>query len=388
MIKHIALLVVIFILGISAPALAAEPGSGIIEGQIINGTKGGGSVAGQDITLKIYLDNAEVDSTSTRTDSEGRFVFDGLSTESGYSYEVSLFFQQAEYYGEWLAFAEGETAKSVEVTVYDSTTSDAAIKIVMAHTIIYVGRDSLEVMEYYIFVNEADRTYIGSKETTTVGKRETLGFSMPKDVTEPQITLGLMECCIMSSEEGFIDTMPVLPGSKEVAYSYQVKHNSGTYTFSRNVTYPTGKYDLLFQGEGIESTGDQLAAEEPMDIEGIPFKHLSGSNLAPGDVLVIKLSGLPETNSQRVIIWTTLALVVLVIGSGFIYLLKKRRLQPVSPEASLEQMRQGLLVKLAQLDDDFESGKIPEDVHRRLRAERKAQLVELMQRSKEESGDR
>ena len=45
MIKRIALLVMIFMLSLSAPALAAEAGSGIIEGQVVNGTAGGGSVA-------------------------------------------------------------------------------------------------------------------------------------------------------------------------------------------------------------------------------------------------------------------------------------------------------------------------------------------------------
>jgi len=387
-IKRIALLVMIFILGLSASALAAEPGSGMLEGRIVNGTADGSSVADQDITLKTYLNNTEVDSTTTETDSEGRFVFDGLSTESGYSYEVTLVFQQAEYYSEWLSFDVGEATKSVEVTVYDSTTSDEAIKVAMAHTIIYVGQDSLKVMEYLLFVNETDRTYIGSEEAATAEKGETLKFSLPKEATNLQYTLGLMECCIMSSEEGFVDTMPVLPGGREVAYSYEVNYDSGTYTFSRNVNYPTTRYDLLFQGSSIEVTSDQLAAEEPMDIEGTQFNHLSGSDLAPGDVLVVQLSGLTETSNQWTVKWVALALVALTCGFGFIYLMRKKRLQPVSPEDSFDQRRLRLLAELAQLDDDFEAGKIPEEVYRRLRAARKAQLVELMQKSKEESGNR
>ena len=79
---------------------------------------------------------------------------------------------------------------------------------------------------------------------------------------------------------------------------------------------------------------------------------------------------------------------VLAGGFGFSYLLRKRRLEQVTPEDSLLQGRHKLLVDLARLDDDFESGEITEEVYRRLRAERKAQLVELMQRSKEESDNR
>ena len=125
-----------FILSLSASALAAESDSGTIEGQIINGTTGGSSVANQDITLNTYLNDAEADTTTTKTDAEGHFVFNGLSTESGYSYQAVLTFQEAEYYSEWLIFDEGETTKSAEVTVYDSTTIDEAIEVAMAHTII------------------------------------------------------------------------------------------------------------------------------------------------------------------------------------------------------------------------------------------------------------
>jgi len=357
LIKHIALLVMIFTLSLSAPAMAAEPSGGIIKGQVVNGTDGGSSVADQDTTLKTYLNDAEMSAITTKTDNEGHFVFEGLSTESGYSYMVALVFQQVEYYSEWISLDEGETTKFVEVTVYDSTTSDEAIKVAMTHTILYVGQDSLKVMEYFLFVNESDRTYIGSEDTNSAEERET-------------------------------DTMPVLPGSKEVAYSYKVNYNSATYTFARRVNYPTTRYDLLFQSESMEVTGDQLAVEEPMDIEGAWFKHLSGSNFAQGDILEVQLSGLPQTSNQGAILWVVLILVVLGTGFGFVYLMRKRRLQPVSSEDSLDQKRQRLLIELAHLDDNFEAGKIPEKNYRRLRSVRKAQLVELMQRSKEESDRR
>ena len=388
MIKHIALLVMIFTLSLSAPALATEPSGGIIEGQVVNGTEGGSSVADQDTTLKTYLNDAEMSAITTKTDNEGHFVFEGLSTESGYSYMVALVFQQAEYYSEWISLDEGETTKFVEVTVYDSTTSDEAIKVAMTHTILYVGQDSLKVMEYFLFVNESDRTYIGSEDTNSAEERETLRFSLPKEAAELQPEHGLMECCIHGSENGFVDTMPVLPGGKEVVYSYRVDYNSGAYTFSRNMNYPTVNYDFLVQGEGTKVIGNQLTTEEPLDIEGAWFNHLSGTNFAPGDTLEVQLSGLPQTSNQGAILWVVLILVVLGTGFGFVYLMRKRRLQPVSSEDSLDQKRQRLLIELAHLDDNFEAGKIPEKSYRRLRSVRKAQLVELMQRSKEESDRR
>ena len=389
LIKRTALLMIIVILmSLSTAVLAAEPGGGIIEGQIVNGTEGDSSVTDQDLTLKTYLDNAEVNAATTKTDTEGRFAFSDLSTEPGYYYQIELTFQQAEYYSEWLSFEEGEISKFTEVIVYDSTTSDEAIKVATAHTIIHVEQGTLHIEEYFLFINETDRTYIGSKEVSTDGTKETLRFFLPEEATEMQPGYGLMDCCIYDSEGGFIDTMPVLPGNKEVLYSYRVDYKSGAYTFSRNVNYPTAGYALLIDGEGIGVDSNQLVAEEPMDIEGMRFNYFSGSDITSGEVIVAHLSGLPETNNPGSIIWIALVLAVLLGGFGFIYLLRKKRLQPVSPEDSLDQRRQRLLIELAQMDDDFGGGKIPEEAYRKLRAVRKAELVELMQRSKEEGGNR
>jgi len=207
-------------------------------------------VADVEVILKTYLNEAEVDSTTTKTDAEGYFVFDGLSTELDYSYDVIVNFQQAEYYGERLSFNEGETSKFTGVNVYDATTNDEAIKVATAHTIIYIGQGSLQVKEYFLFVNEADRTYVGPNENGDTG---TLTFSLPQGATELQSSMGLMDCCIVGSEGGFIDTMPVLPGSKEVAYSYKLPYSSQRHTLSQTINYPIINFDLLIQGEGIEA---------------------------------------------------------------------------------------------------------------------------------------
>lgn len=384
LIKRIALLVAIFTLSLAAPALAAEPGSGVIEGLVVNGTEGGSSVADLEITLQTYLNDTEVDSITTRTDTEGRFVFDGLSTEPVYRYQVTLNFQQVAYTSDWLSFDDSETSKFAEVTVYDVTTSDEAIKVAMSHTIVYIGQGSLQVKEYFLFVNESDRTYIGSKEITPGGARETLRFSLPEDATELQPEYGLMECCIYDSEDGFVHAMPVLPGSEEIIYSYRVDYNSGAYTFSRNVNYPTINYAFLVQGEGSKVISDQLIQGETLDISGIRFNHLSGEHFVAGDTLVAQISGLPDTNNRGIIIWVVLALGVLVGGFGFSYLLRKRRLQPVRDKVSPD--RQKILVELAQLDDEFESGKIDEEVYRRLRAKKKSQLVALLQKKNSGNG--
>lgn len=378
MTKRIILLFIIFSLLLPASALAAETDNGIIEGTIVNGTDGGSSVAGVEITLKIYLNDNEVSSTTTIADAEGNFVFDGLSTEQDYSYEATLNYQEADYASDWISFDSGETSKSTEVIVYDSTTSDEVLTVMTSHTIVYIEPESLRITEYYLFVNESDKTYIGLEKPSAPEIKETLRFNLPEDATALQPEFGLMECCIYGNADGFIDSMPVLPGGREVAYSYMVDNNSGTYTFSKNINYNIKSYDFLVQGGGITVNSDRLTAGEPIDIEGILFTHLSGTDFLPGDTLVAELSGLPETGNQGVLLWVFLVLAVLGGAFGLNRFFRGRRPQPVKVKDSHEQKKQRLLVEIAQMDDDFENGKISEEVYRKLRTEKKAQLIALM----------
>ncbi len=376
----------ILILVQSPPVLATEINHGVIEGQLVNGTESGSSVANQEIALHISLNGTELDSVITRTDVEGHFVFEDLATEPVYSYRVILTFQQAEYTSDWLSFDVDESSKVIEVMVYDATTSDESIRVVLSHTIIYVEEDSLLITEYFLFVNESELNYIGSEEVAP-GIKETLKFSLPEGVAELQFTHGLMEGHIYNKDDGFVDTMPVLPGGKEVVYVYKLNYGPGTYEFSRGENYPTTNYNFLIQGEDITVTSAQLTTEEPMVIEGTLFTHLSGTDLAPGDTLVTRLSGLPMANNQRTmitIIWVVLVLGALLGGFGIFRFLKRRRRQPVTGDISHD--RQRLLVGLAQLDDDLESGNIHEEDYMRLRADKKSQLTVLTQ-EQEESDD-
>ena len=380
MTKRIILLAVIILsLSLAVPVLAAEP-AGVISGQVVNGTEDGSSVADLDITLETHLGDGEPAVTTGKTDAEGNFVFDGLNTDPSYGYHVKINYQQAEYESGHIAFAEGETAKVTYIIVYDATTSNEAISVAMAHIVIYVGQESLQVTEFFMFLNQGDHTYIGSIEVTADGKKETLRLPMPPGATEIQLGSQLMECCIVSGEDGLIDTMPVFPGYKEVAYSYQVSHSSGEYTFSRRVDYPTDSYEVLVQGIGVEVSSEQMETKEPLDIEGTIFEYLSAEGLAPGDALTIRLSGLPRDDSQPVMLWVVAAL--LILGSGFGYMMRRKNARPPGA-ASPGQQKQQLLADIARLDDDFEAGRIAEESYRQQRASKKGQLTKLMQGSRQ-----
>lgn len=379
MIKRIALLLLV-LMGLSAPALAADLGNGVIEGRLLNATSGL-IVPNYELTLKTYLNDTEAALGTTETDAGGGFVFSGLSTASNYSYNITLIYQEAEYNTELTVFAQGETTQSIDVIVYDATTSDEAIEVELSHTIIYIDGDGLLVKEFYLFVNNTNLTYIGFKPDADSETRQTLKLYLPDDASGFQPAGDLMSCCIYSSDNGFVDSMPVLPGTREISYSYKVSYDSGGHLLSRKVDYPVADYYLLVQGEDIVITSGQLTREEPFDMGGALFSYFSASALAPGETLVADISGLAQVGGQNAVTWVTLAVVVMVVGaiSGYLFMRKKRP-QPVAQETDLDRKRQRLLVELARLDDDFKAGKIAEDNYRQRRQDVKARLIELMPR--------
>jgi len=381
--KKFAVFAVFLSLMISATAQAAEA-EGTLEGQLVNSTANGSSVSGHDVLLIIYESGVESSTNTTTTDSEGRFVFDSLDTAPEYSYEISLLYQEAQYYSDILTFSGNETTKSLDIKVWDSTDDKGVISIVTAHTIIYTNPNSLQVTEYYLFTNDSDRTYIGSEIPDGAGARKTLSFTLPVGVTDFQALMGLLESNIFGSEEGFIDTLAMVPGMREVSFQYGVVTESGDFTIPQQLSFPIVSYDLIVQGGDVGVEVSQLAAEPQMDIEGTLYSHLTGSNLPAGEVLRIELSGLPQPSAaadENTLLWVIFALILVGGASGLFYAMKKKGVKTVSSEADAPTQQDELLASLAELDNTFENGDITEESYRKQRDSTKAQLLKLMKKA-------
>jgi hypothetical protein len=77
------------------------------------------------------------------------------------------------------------------------------------------------------------------------------------------------------------------------------------------------------------------------------------------------------------------AVLALAVGLAFVYFRSRRRLPRV--RASPVHRSEGPLTELARLDDDF---RIAEEAYHKARARKKAELVKLMERSKEVNGNK
>lgn len=381
--RFFAVSILIMLLALPGVSMADEPASGTIVGQVVNGSEDGGSVVDLDVTLFTFVDRqlAEEGTLST-TDSDGKFRFSDLATDTAHAYRVLVRYQGVEYPSEPIVFPTGETDRPVGVTVFETTTSEEAVKVALAHTIIKFEEDVIVMTEVFQFINEGDRTFIGSGVPLAHEERSILTFSLPPGSTNVDAPMGLIQVDDMT----LVDVMPFIPGNRQVVYSYSLpRPDLSEYVFSLQVGYPTDKLDVMIQGEGIEAASDQLTTGQSMgDVE---FIRLTGQQLSRGEILEIRLSGLSKGSGTTVYsIGSTIAAVVILII--IVYLLRRKRTHRVVVEVDdIEAQKRQLMQEIAMLDDAFAEGKIAENVYQYERSEKKAQLMRLLQRANEGTPD-
>ncbi len=363
----------LFALAPVAPANAAEAGNGKIEGVAVNRTAGGTNVSSVNVTLRSFTKDQETAKKTVQTDADGHFVFTGLPEGTGFSYQVIITFQGVTYTSELLFFDEGKDTKLVQIPVYDTTTNASMIKVTVAHTVIYIERDVLNVSEYVAYVNSSDRTLVGAAD-----RSGTLRFTLPAGATGTTGSLGFTKSYITGTAGGFSDSSPFPPGMKELTYSYSLKYDGAEYNFVRPVDYPTESFDLLVQSNGVSVSSTRLVSQGILEVQGAPFIHLAGQQFAAGEQIPATLSFSPES-SAGAMLWIIGGLALVVAALAYVLALRIRRSRLERAE-SLGRRKEKLLAELADLDESFEKGIYSESDYRNLRMEKKARLTRLMQR--------
>src|SRR5690349_16625281 len=118
----------------AAGALAADT-AGSVGGVLVNGTHGNAVVPHQGVTLQAVVRGKAQDVATTTSDGAGHFSFSGLDTTGETTYAVYSTFQGGTFPSAAITFDTGNT-QQVTLTVYDVTTSDAALRIGVANILI------------------------------------------------------------------------------------------------------------------------------------------------------------------------------------------------------------------------------------------------------------
>lgn len=377
--------------------------NGILTGQVVNaGT--GNPVGNIPVTLHAIQNNAEIDTIIGQADADGNYVFEKLPTDHSIMYVVEGSYKDVPYFSQDTGmFVPDSNETSVDLEVFDTTTSDNAISITQLHYLLSFTPETINVMQIYIVGNDGDTTYVGQNG-------QTFNVTLPQNATNVTFQNNPNNSRFIQTDAGYADTSPVMPGKDglTIATLYDVPYNSDSATIEFPLIKNTGSVDILMADQGATLTSDQVDFIEDRSFQGTSFAVFNGANLPEGEMIRLNLTGLddldfssanPPNNppgsgaagidtttwfDQELAKWGIVAATVLaVVVAGVVYPMSRQRFaEPTDqPGQDPETRRKKLLLTLAKLDETFENGELDEDVYRRARAKYKAQLADLLEQN-------
>ncbi len=289
-------------------------GSGVIRGQA---QLGGSPAPLADLPIALYAlrPDGSPGLMGTRTDSEGRFFFEGISSAQDVTYLIGT-----EYLGVPFAqravFAPGQNELIVQLTLQESVESGEALEIPqVTYKFDWVG-GQLFVQVSHLVVNPMDEV-IYVNEDRRDGKIPIFSAALPEDITEYIDGQGGKRSDLVREDNRIAFWGPIYPGPQDIRYGYllngpDASGESPDEKFEVVDALPSGAGQLrVLVAAGTDAPqGNGLAdPPEPIAIDEVEYASYVGDAVAPGGPVRLTLpvpassSDLSELEITRADFW-------------------------------------------------------------------------------------
>jgi mono/diheme cytochrome c family protein len=362
-------------------------------GNIVNGTTGE-SFFEENAVAELRAYNQGLQETlvlTTPIDIEGGFLFELTDVPQDQFYRVSVFYNGVEFGSDFGGLTPTDPELELPITVFETSTDPTTLSIERLHQILSFFEGGVSVNELYVVNNNSETVYIGESGNADEG---TFEMVLPGDAQEIsfQRAFGSLDEFIPANElvftgRGWADTFPLRPGPSSVILlaSYVLPYEDGV-TISHPILYSTSAVNLVVPDAGVALTDEEEWVDMGQRSMGsINVSNFGKSDLPAGSVLTVNLEGEPDLepvspgtitldNQSELLIGLAVALLVIGVAAVFIW---KWKQEPVDAGLTESYSREDLLQAIADLDDDFELGRISEDRYHSEREDLKSELVAL-----------
>lgn len=258
--------------------------SGTIVGQVRNITTRKPQ-EGQDVVLISYMGDRKEERHFAKSDSLGVFSFSSLRWDR--SYEIMLFHEGVQYVSGKMVFLPGKDEITLDLPVYDTTSSDKNISLRSLNLIVYPdnGGTSVNVTSLYVFENSGDTVFTGEQAGSDM---TILVFSIPEEAEDITFSDSVNPEATERRGEKLYSKLPFLPGMKRIALGYSLPLSQIGEKFSIGFDYEVGDLAVFVRKTelGIRVKQPGAVAEEIMIHEEAFLKYVL-SDLKPGSVKVV-----------------------------------------------------------------------------------------------------
>ncbi|MDQ6670824.1 MAG: hypothetical protein M3069_08745 [Chloroflexota bacterium] len=382
-----AALTAVLLLGLAtAVPVAAEPNDGVVSGQVVNKTAGGGPTAATSVVLVSFgrKEQAPVGQLTTQTDQDGRYAFTGVNRDPNFVYIILARYQNVNYPTDQPFQLQDQPAYQADIIVYDATTTDDAIRLERLNLLV-VGAEQgvVQFMEMGSLLNSGDRTFVTPNPQDQALARA-IKLALPNGALSVQMQTGFNDQDVIPAIGGVQVTSPVLPGSHQFALSFQLPYSGSSADVSMQLPYATGTYSVYLPDTGIKLEAGSLTPAGPAQLGGQSYALYIANDLSRSTMVGAQLSGLGSTGAPGLnqVALISLGVVVVVLAGGvLVFGTRFRRPAAAASEPhwapDFEQERLELVVRLAALDERFGAGELGPAEYEAERERGKQRLREL-----------
>jgi len=371
--------------------------AGSIEGRVVNGTTNR-PAAGQTVQLLNPGKEGMRQVASTRTDANGHFAFAGLSIQPGAFYLVQALYEGVSYHQP----IRPNAAATVNLKIYDSTAVAPRLSISSARLLVRAKGNKAQVEELYGLRNTASPAVAYANPAGTFSFNLGSGASQPSVEVVGELNMPLPQDVRPGNTSGqYFIQYPLKPGLTVVIVSYQADYSSQAFRLSDSVPYPIVQLELdvvpstlkvqsaLFKpaGADADSGGEKLLAQNLGAGSAIEagFSGAAVPDTAPDSSDEQTVKEIPNPMTRLGLPLLGCFLLVLLWAMG-VRISKEWATRDAArsghpAQKQLEGKIEKLINSIANLDELFEAGKIPEKRYWGERLDLKAKLIVLLKSS-------
>ena len=275
------------LLGTPICSLAAR-----IQGQVSNGTTHR-PLANQKVEVISPRSGMAIVGNAT-TDANGHFVIDDNQIDTKGFYLLQTTYKDVDYHAPVQFDPAGDAA--VNVTAYESTSKEPALRIDSARVIVRAEGSQAHVQELFSVQNPSQEAYRNPKGTFL--------FHIAPSVGTPNVAaVGLMNMPLPQNPEkgkkagDFYITYALKPGRNVMMVAYDADYSSQQLTLDDSVAYPIGRMQLFVIPPSL-TVKSQLysAAGQDSDTGAQVYET---SDLKAGAGFAVQLAGQPAAAGQE-----------------------------------------------------------------------------------------
>jgi hypothetical protein len=301
----------------------------VIEGLVINGSRGQAPVFGATVVLRAHYQGELLPVAQCTTDAEGRFRFERRQVEGNLVCVPGANFQGIHYPGQRLTIDPRRPAASQKIVVYE-TVAEPNPLVAERHDIeLRPEQGVLVATETIVIANNSLQSYVGS-ETPAGQATATLRVSIPSEFEKVTFAKEFFGRQFQINKERLETTIPWTPGRKELKFTYRLPLTQRNWLFHRPLDLPTEQLRVIVSGRHSEDAVCNLPQASAQPDGSIVFESVDGV-LPSGHLIELQFGDLPVewTVYAR---WCALAVLIgVVTATSLVLFLRRQPAQTATP---------------------------------------------------------